>query len=220
MNDARVIFGGTFDPVHEGHLMVARAAQQRLNARVHFLPAGDPPHRTTPHAPAAHRLAMLKLALAGEPTFALDTRELHRAGPSWTINTVEALRDELPSNTPIVLVIGMDCLHRFTTWQRWQDILAQAHLLVCARPGEKAPSPHASVLSVSPLVTDASILTSTPGGCILLETTTTSPTSASDIRATLATQQPPCGLPTAVYDYIKLHHLYHPANFSGATAPT
>lgn len=216
-----VIFGGTFDPVHEGHLAVARAARERFQATIHFLPANDtPPHRAPPRAAAQHRLAMLALAIREEPDCVVDTRELARNTPSWTIDTIEELRRELAPGTPIVLVIGMDSLRNFTTWRRWQDILAQAHLLACTRPGEKIPAAGELGELARCVVTDPQLLANKPGGCIFLETTTAANTTASGIRTALAAGKNPAGLPATVRAYIDLHHLYHPENATAITNKT
>ena len=206
------MFGGTFDPVHDGHLAVARAARDRLGAKIHFLPAGDPAHRDGSHAPGLHRLAMLQIALGRERGFAIDTRELSRDGPTWTIDTVEDLRRELPPGTPIVLVIGMDSLRQFTTWRRWQDVLAQAHLLACTRPGQGMPTARDLGDLAASLTTDPRELLDSPGGCILIEPTTAVNMAATGVRAALAAGQVPAGVPAAVLAYIEHHHLYTTSN--------
>ncbi len=216
-----VIFGGTFDPVHEGHLAVARAARERFQATIHFLPTNDtPPHRAPPRAAAQHRLAMLALAIREEPDCVVDTRELARNTPSWTIDSIAELRRELAPGTPIVFVIGMDSLRNFTTWRRWQDILAQAHLLACTRPGEKIPAAGELGELAPCVVADPQLLAKKPGGCIFMETTTAANTTASGIRAALAAGKTPTGLATDVRTYIDRNHLYHPENAVAITSKT
>lgn len=210
MKAPHVVFGGTFDPVHDGHLAVARAARDRLGAKINFLPAGDPAHRDGPTASGLHRLAMLQVAIGRERGFAIDTRELSRDGPTWTIDTVEDLRRELPPGTPIVLVIGMDSLRQFTTWKRWADILAQAHLLACTRPGQGMPTARDLGDLAACLASEARELLDSPGGRILIEPTTAVNIASTGVRAALAAGQAPAGIPAPVRDYIQHHHLYRP----------
>lgn len=206
----RILFGGTFDPVHEGHLTVARAVRDRFRCPVTLLPAGRPPHRAVPHATAAQRLAMLELALASEPGLAIDDRETRQDGPNWTITTVETLRRELPPSTPLLLVIGMDSLRNFRHWHRWQDILGNAHLVACSRPGEAIPGPDELGGIAACLADDPDDLLDSPGGRVLIERTTAANMTATRIRAALAAGTLPDGLAPAVLDYIRRHHLYRP----------
>lgn len=129
------LWGGTFDPVHNGHLRMAVELRQWLGAAsMRLLPAAAPPHRAAPLASAAQRLAMLELAAAGEPGLVVDGRELGRPGPSWTFDTLVELRDELPGAT-LVLCLGSDAFLGFTGWHRWQEIMTLAQLAVVERPG-------------------------------------------------------------------------------------
>lgn len=205
-----VVFGGSFNPVHDGHLAVARAVRALLGTTVHFLPAGNPVHRDDPQASGLHRLAMLQIAIAHERGFAIDTRELARDGPSWTIDTIEELRSELPAGTPIVLVLGMDSLRQFTHWRRWQDILAQAHLVACTRPGQGMPTARELGELATHLAGDPEALRNSPGGRILIEATTAANMASTAIRAACAAGQHPAGVNAAVRDYIEHHALYRP----------
>jgi len=148
-------YGGTFDPIHNGHLTIARAAVQTLNTPVCFIPAADPPHRPAPAVNVMQRLAMLKLALAGEDRLSIDSREIDRARqqpglPSWTVDTLRSLRAEIGPHTPLVWLLGADSLRSLPTWQQWQQLLNLAHLVVAPRPGspldENLPSLLASYL--------------------------------------------------------------------------
>lgn len=133
------IFGGTFDPIHYGHLRTAFEMLEALRfARVLFVPGGDPPHRAVPHATAELRLEMVVAATANEPRFAVDDCELRRDGPSYTIDTLAAKRTEF-STAPIGLIIGMDAFLGLPTWHRWDELLDFAHIVVAHRPGWKAP---------------------------------------------------------------------------------
>lgn len=133
------IFGGTFDPIHLGHLRTGFELLQLLSlAELRWIPVGDPGHREAPLASAELRLAMLRAAVADQAGFVVDDREMRRAGASFTIDTLEELRAELPGR-PLCLVLGMDAFLGFTRWRRWQDILALAHLVVAHRPGWERP---------------------------------------------------------------------------------
>ena len=129
------IFGGTFDPVHCGHLELACEVHAALDlAAVRFIPAGDPPHRAAPVAPAIHRLAMVELAIAEHPGLEVDTREIQRRGRSYTVETLEELRSEQPSRR-LALIVGADAFLGFPTWHRWRELFDLAHVVVVARPG-------------------------------------------------------------------------------------
>lgn len=130
------LFGGTFDPIHFGHLRpVETLAQQVGLQQVTLLPNNVPPHRPQPQATAAQRVAMVQLAIAGQPLFTLDQRELLRATPSWTVETLAELREERGVQQPLAFIIGQDSLLTLHKWHRWQDLLSLCHLLVCQRPG-------------------------------------------------------------------------------------
>lgn len=133
------VFGGTFDPVHYGHLRTAFEMLQALRFDcVRFIPCGDPPHRGTTHASASERLRMVALAIEGQAGFIVDDREVQRDGPSYSIDTLQSLREEFPER-PLGLIIGMDAFLGLPGWYRWEDILETAHIIVAHRPGWKAP---------------------------------------------------------------------------------
>ena len=133
------IFGGTFDPIHYGHLRTAFEMLQALRfAEVRFVPSGDPPHRGETYAPAPLRLEMVRVATANEPSFVVDDCELRREGPSFTVDTLAAMREEQPE-VPMGLILGMDAFLGLTSWHRWDDILNYAHIVVAHRPGWRAP---------------------------------------------------------------------------------
>ncbi len=136
MQEAIGILGGTFDPVHLGHLRLAQEVADALSlTAVRFIPGGTPPHRAAPQTPVADRVAMVKLAIADNPLFALDEREARRAGPSYTFDTLAELRAELGITCPLVLMMGADAFLGFESWHRWQDIFGLAHVVVAHRPG-------------------------------------------------------------------------------------
>lgn len=133
------IFGGTFDPIHYGHLRTAFEVLEELRfAQIRFVPGGDPPHRDATFASAELRLEMVVAATAGEARFVVDDRELRRAGPSYTVDTLESLRGEF-SAAPMGLIIGMDAFLGLTAWHRWEELLDYAHIVVAHRPGWRAP---------------------------------------------------------------------------------
>ena len=133
------VFGGTFDPVHYGHLRTAFEMLQALRFHeVRFMPCGDPPHRGKTYANAALRLEMVKQAIAGQPGFVADDRELQREGPSYSVDTLTALREEFQQR-PLALMIGMDAFLGLPNWHRWRDILKLAHIVIAHRPGWRAP---------------------------------------------------------------------------------
>ncbi len=134
------LLGGTFDPVHHGHLRTAIEVQQALGVdRVHLLPARIPPHRPRPVAAAERRLALLRRAIEGEPALAIDTRELERPGPSYMVDTLRSVRAEAPDR-PVTLVIGLDAFAGLEGWHEWRAIPQLAHLLVLERPGGRWPA--------------------------------------------------------------------------------
>lgn len=133
-------YGGTFDPVHEGHLAIARAAAQRFQTPVILAPASDPPHRPPTGAQAWQRAQMLELAAAGDPWLRVDSRELRRAGPSWTLDTLRELRAELGPDAPLALLLGADAFAGLPTWKGWQELPMLAHFVVA---GRGAPAPEA-----------------------------------------------------------------------------
>ena len=134
------VFGGTFDPIHNGHLRTAFELAECLGLeRVLFVPAADPPHRPPPQVPAATRLELVRAAIADEPRFELDGRELARGGRSYTVLTLEELRAERGAQ-PLVLCLGMDAFLGLPTWHRWTELTRLAHLAVAHRPGFEPPS--------------------------------------------------------------------------------
>lgn len=133
------VFGGTFDPIHYGHLRSAFEVLQSLRfGEVRFVPCGIPPHRGTPHAAAEIRLQMVRAAIDGQHGFVVDDRELQRTGPSYSVDTLAALRSEFPLR-PLALMIGMDAFLGLTGWHQWREILQLAHIVVAHRPGWRAP---------------------------------------------------------------------------------
>jgi len=133
------VFGGTFDPIHYGHLRTAFEMLQALDfGEVRFIPCGDPPHRGSTFATAVERLAMVEAAAAGQPGLVVDDREVRRSGPSYSYDTLASLRQEFPDRS-LGLILGMDAFLNLPGWHRWDEILDLAHIVVAHRPGWRAP---------------------------------------------------------------------------------
>ena len=208
------IFGGTFDPVHIGHLRTAVELREHLDLdELRLMPSARPPHREQPGVSAEHRLAMLQLAI-GKGTLAAgllaDDRELRREGLSYTVETLAQLRGELGGDVALCLCIGMDSLVNLHTWQRWQALSDYAHIVVAARPGWHLPEtgPVAQWLA-GRCTDDPKLLSKSPSGRVLVEAMTLLPVSATQIREDLATGSSVRYLvPDAVIQYIHQHGLY------------
>ncbi len=204
------IFGGTFDPVHHGHLRIALELSQDLElAELRFVPCRMPPHRGAPTAAAADRLAMLRLAVAGQAGFAIDERELHRAGPSYMVDTLASLRAE-QGRRPLCLLLGMDAFNALDTWHQWRRLIELAHLVVAFRPAvDAAPGAALAALLAAHRVADADQLRSRPAGGILLQPVTQLEISATRIRSLVrAGRSPRYLLPESVLEYIRREGLY------------
>ena len=134
------LFGGTFDPIHYGHLRTAFELWQLLRLQeVRFLPAGNPPHREQPLASPELRLRMVRAAVRGQPSFTVDDREMRRTGVSYSVDTLTELRAEYPDRS-LCLLLGMDAFLGLPHWHRWRELLSLAHIVVAHRPGWKAPT--------------------------------------------------------------------------------
>jgi nicotinate-nucleotide adenylyltransferase len=130
-------YGGTFDPIHQGHLAVARSAAAQLGGIVHLVPCADPPHRARPVASAEQRAHMIALAIQDDPCLALDRRELRRAGASYTLDTMRELRDELGPARPVACLIGADAFRGLPSWRGWRELFDLCHLVALTRPGHR-----------------------------------------------------------------------------------
>jgi nicotinate-nucleotide adenylyltransferase len=212
------IFGGSFDPIHAGHLQLARDALQHLRlSEVRFVPAGQPWQKTGV-TPAAARAQMVALALRGAPRMALDLRELARPGPSYTIDTLRSLRVELGPQVVLVLLIGADQLARLDTWHDWRSILDQAHLAVAARNGAAQAAPDAVQQMCDAHAVSLAQLHARPAGGVIELPMTPIDCSASAFRALLREPAAACDpqrarrleqfVPHAVLDYIRANDIY------------
>jgi len=195
------IFGGTFDPVHIGHLSVAWEASELLDAEVHLLPAAVPPHRPPPTASPEQRMAMLRAALQGQSRLALDGRELQRTGPSYTIDTLTELRME-QGDRPLILLIGADAFAGLPSWQRWREIFEVAHIGVLSRPGIEGTLPDALVQVIEGQRVNASgELHHLAAGKVIELAVTPLEISATHIRELLAAgRDPRYLLPAGLFD--------------------
>ena len=137
MNELPIgIFGGTFDPIHHGHLRLAQEAFEQCNlASVRFIPSGTPPHRNKPHSSAQQRLAMVRLSLQDNAAFTLDEREIHRTEPCYTVDTLTSLRDEVGKHQSLCLLVGGDAFLLLHTWHKWKKLFSLAHIVVVQRAG-------------------------------------------------------------------------------------
>lgn len=212
MTQLQAMYGGTFDPVHYGHLKPVEVLANQLNlANVMLVPNNVPPHRPQPTATSEQRQQMLELAIADNPLFILDTRELQRPTPSYTAQTVADWRQQQGSTSPLAFIIGQDSLLTFPGWHNADTILDNAHLIVCRRPGYPLvmANPRDQQWLEAHLTEDAELLRSRPAGVIYLAQTPWFDISATLIRQRLQ-QGESCAdmLPAAVLDYINQHNLY------------
>jgi nicotinate-nucleotide adenylyltransferase len=204
------VFGGTFDPVHFGHLRAATEAMEKLQLDdIHLLPAGTPPHRSNTHAPAEHRLAMLKLALADYPDLVVDDREVRRKGFSFMTDTLSEIRAGA-ADIPLLLIIGQDAANALDTWHEWPRLFELAHLVIMRRPeSENQYSEELFEQVQARLVNDPARLNSSPAGLVLPLELTQLAISSTDIRRRFRMGlSPRFLLPKPVIDYVREHGLY------------
>jgi len=210
------IFGGTFDPIHHGHLRLAQEAleQCKLGA-VRFIPSGTPPHRTAPLASAEQRLHMVRMALQGQPGFVLDEREVHRTDPCYSVDTLSALREELGPQQSLSLLLGSDAFLQLHTWHQWQRLFELAHIVVMQRPGRPVGNAMAQADAglgkqyQNRLAPTPQLLHESASGLVVVLDMPQLDISATDIRSR-ATQNKNLRylLPDSVAHYIQINHLY------------
>jgi len=212
------VFGGTFDPIHYGHLRTAFEMLQALRFdEVRFMPCGSPPHREAPIADAELRLQMVKAATEGQHGFVVDDRELLRDGPSYSVDTLTALRGEFPLR-PLALIIGMDAFLELPKWHQWRDILQLAHVVVAHRPGWRAPD----MGPLGELLADRGThrigdMHQAKSGHIFIHDVTQLEISSSEIRALVAAGRNPRFLmPDAVLNVIERSGCYAAAELAEA----
>lgn len=200
------LLGGTFDPVHLGHLHIAKKLLQQLPFdEIRLLPCYQPVHRNLPRASPEDRLAMIQLAIKNEKKITVDDREIRRQGPSYMIDTLHSLREELGKQS-IVLIVGADSFEHITTWKSWEQLIDFAHFVVVDRPDCHAKSPQIW----KDRITDAtSALPNKSAGLIYFANISALPISASAIREKIKQQKSiETVVPISVAQYILKQHLY------------
>lgn len=204
-------YGGTFDPIHAGHLAVARSAADQLGAVVHLTPCADPPHRARPVANAAQRAEMARLAIAGDARLALDLRELRRHGASYTLDTVRELRAELGVSHPLACLIGADAFRGLNGWRGWHELLELTHIVALTRPGHRldALDPELEDAIARRRTEAVPALHASAGGLVLELDVPAWEVSSTEVRAAIAARRP-LGpwVPPSVQDWIARHGLY------------
>ncbi len=206
------VFGGTFNPVHYGHLRSSLELVEKLGlAQLRLMPCAVPPHREAPACSAEHRSAMVELAVAGEPQLVADARELQRQGVSYTIDSLAELRTELGEERGLCLVMGCDAVLKIESWHRWANLLDYAHIVVIARPGWHLPgSGTVADWIARHALTHARALGERPAGGVLLQELRPLDISSTEIRELLAAgRSARYLLPEPVLEYIEAHGLYH-----------
>lgn len=199
------IFGGTFDPIHFGHLRTAFELLQALRLNeMRFMPAGNPPHREAAAASAEQRLAMVQAATRDQPGFVVDDREIRRAGLSYSVDTMRTLRADFPESS-LCLIVGMDAFLGLPKWRQWRELLELAHLVVAHRPGWRAPS----MGPLGELLVDRGTgrigdLHEARAGCIYIHAVTQLEISSTEVRKMIAAGRDPRYLmPDAVREIIE-----------------
>jgi nicotinate-nucleotide adenylyltransferase len=209
------LLGGSFDPVHAGHLQLAADAQAALGLRqLRFLPAGQPWQKGS-ITPAAERVRMLTLALQGRADWQLDTREIERAGPSYTVDTLRQFRDECGPHRSLVWILGFDQLRQLATWHRWQELISLAHIAYARRAGSANVLDAVMSQFVERHRATAEQLQRRACGSVVEFAMQPVDCSATQIRRWLAAgeqEQAAQFLPEAVLAYIDEHRLYLPSH--------
>lgn len=206
MTEPLALFGGTFDPVHWGHIRTANALREELGiAQIRFVVSARPPHRAVPVASAEQRLTMVELALREQPGLSADRRELDRPGPSYTLWTLRQLRAEA-GERPLLWIVGADSLATLTTWFHWWALPCLAHWVVLPRPGSDVVVPPGLA---ERRVSDPRRLWRRSAGLVYVARTPEVAVSASEVRARLAAGEDLQTLiPAPVLAYIEVNGLY------------
>lgn len=204
------LLGGTFDPIHHGHLRLAVELYERLElAEVRLIPSAIPPHRELPAVSAQLRLKMVQAAIQGVTGLRVDDRELRRQEPSYTVDTLTSFREEFPQR-PLCLILGLDAFMGLSTWYQWERLITLAHLVVVRRMGTLLPETHQmqDFLQVHELHNSMALMQQ-PAGGIWIEEIPSLTISATQIRDLIATgRNPRYLLPLSVLEIIHTHQLY------------
>jgi nicotinate-nucleotide adenylyltransferase len=219
-NKAIGILGGTFDPIHYGHLRLAEEMLELASlSQIRFVPAGTPPHRDEPQVSAQHRSEMVRLAIADQPAFVLDAREVERSGKCYTVDTLRELRAELGPAQPTCLLMGGDAFLQLDTWHEWEQLFELAHIVVGSRPGftleERIHTATPKLQShYQQRLCAAQVLSQQPAGGIAELAIPKLEISATLIRSRVAENRSiRYLLPNKVADYIHQHQLYEHAKY-------
>ncbi len=212
------VYGGTFDPIHYGHLRPVLDVVEALNLeKCYFIPCSVPHHRAMPLASSAQRLEMVAAAIKLEPRFYLDSREIDRDGISYTIDTLESIRTEVNTNQSLCLIVGIDAFIKFNDWHRWQDILNLCHIVVTHRPGwdlELLLESNQFSEKLGEIVSDCKVMDKTElqkkaFGKIIFQPVTQLDISSTNIRMLLAENKSIQYLvPEEIITVIKNHKIY------------
>lgn len=207
------LLGGTFNPIHFGHLRMAQELAESLSLNeVRFIPSANPPHKAPPQVSAENRAAMVKLAIADNPQFQFDGRELSRMGASYTVDTLESLRSELGNQVSMVLMMGSDAFTKFSTWHRWQEIIKLCHIALVQRPASNMKEPLTKELETflhNHYTEHAEDLHESNAGLVTMQAITPLEISSTAIRNTLQNKQSARYLMAdSVLEYISANQLY------------
>jgi len=207
------LLGGTFNPIHFGHLRMAQELAESLSLdAVKFIPSANPPHKPPPQVSAEHRAAMVKLAITDNPQFQFDGRELSRTGASYTVDTLESLRNELGNQVSLILIMGSDAFTKFNTWHRWQEIIALCHIALVQRPVSSIKESLPKELEVflhNHYTEHATDLHETNAGLVTMQAITPLEISSTAIRHELQNKHSARYLMAdSVLEYIRINQLY------------
>lgn len=207
------LLGGTFNPIHFGHLRMAQELAESLSLdEVRFIPSANPPHKPPPQVSAQNRAAMVKLAIADNPLFKFDGRELQRTGASYTVDTLEELRKELGNDASLVLIMGSDAFTKFNTWHRWQEIIGLCHIVLVQRPVSSIKEPLSNDLETflhNHYTEHVQDLHDASAGLVTMQTITPLEISSTAIRNTLQNKLSARYLiADSVLEYIHVYQLY------------
>ena len=207
------LLGGTFNPIHSGHLRMAQELAESLSLNaVKFIPSANPPHKPSPQVSAEHRAAMVQLAIADNPQFQFDGRELTRTGASYTVDTLESLRTEFGDNISLILIMGSDAFTKLNTWHRWQEIIKLCHIALVQRPASTNKEPLTKELETflhNHYTEHVDDLHDNSARLITMQANTPLEISSTAIRQALQCKQSARYLmPESVLDYIASNQLY------------